>query len=1579
MNQNYHCIKKLSCFLFCLFSFLANSNAVTIAGGSEKITISDIAPTTKIEYLGRSTGWNVETICDGNCGTSQTINNLTPGDYKVKIQTFSPSYTYNQYDVVVSSGGGNPDLCAAQGGDTDGDGICDDVDNCRDISNADQRDTDGDGIGDACDDGGPDPCASQGGDSDGDGICDDVDNCRDISNADQRDTDGDGIGDACDDPPTGGGDFTVTGDQEKIIISNISPTTKIEYLGASTGWNVVVQCDGNCGTAQTINNLTPGEYTVKVQTFSPSYTYNQYKVEVTGGGGGPDPCAAQGGDTDGDGICDDVDNCPLVSNANQADADGDGIGDVCDGGGPDPCASQGGDTDGDGICDDVDNCPLVSNANQADTDGDGIGDACDDPPTGGEFAVIGGQEKIVISNIPPTAKIEYLGRATGWNIVVQCDGNCGTAQTINNLTPGDYKVKVQTFSPSYTYNQYDVVVTEGGGANPCATQGGDTDGDGICNDVDNCPLVSNADQADADSDGIGDVCDAPDPCASQGGDTDGDGICDDVDNCPLVSNADQTDTDGDGIGDVCDNSVVRAKNRTIDGTNNNLAHPDWGSFGRLYAREDGLPTEYGDGISSLGGTNRPTARKISNVLSNEKEDIHNRRHLSGTFYAWGQFIDHDFADASAPGGEAASIQLPDDEKVFQQPIPFTRTGAAPGTGTNGIPREQQNLNTSWIDASVVYGDTKENAEWLRTFTDGKLWVSSGNLLPYNTFSREKSGQIDPNAPRMDDDRDLNGNPKKTFAAGDHRAAENPGLTALQTLFVREHNRLCDKLKSEGYSDDEAIYQRARKIVGALIQHFTYTQWMEALGTELSPYSGYKPNVLPDLTNTFATASYRWHTMVENDQIFRDNECRGVGPVELPLKEIFFNIGVIEKNGIGTLLKGFSVHRAYETDLKVNDGLRNFLFGEGRGLDLISINLQRGRDHGLPNYNAVREYYTGSRATSFSDITPDGAVAGKMKALYGNVDNIDLWVGLYAEHHLSNHSVGKTIDAIFRTQFERLRDGDFYFYRNDPELADIRSEILSTTLADVTARNTVAGNFQENIFFRKSCSDKGDDLKHPKCDGTPIYDRWTFLGKIGDKRYYSWNEGNVTHKEGEEIASRIGGNMLRIADNADNDAIRALIPGGNTVWLDIARNIEDKWTFGGVFDLNDAFIPGAEATFFNWNSGEPNNAGGVENAAVMNADGKWNDIPGTDLRPLVAEVRCDDTPQTIFSLPVPIPASFSSDECYTISARHSGKVLEVASSATDNHAIIQQNDWTGGKNQIWRIKKESGDNEQEKTWSITNSNSHKVVQLHRGSLSEGASIHQNKWGDRDNQKWKITKNLDNFHSIKSKVSDKAFTIEGNSTAAGAELVQRTYNGSFNQQFLISLEDCPSNLQSLSSRVAQIYTMYAQQKGDKAVINFVSNIRDADYYMIKRLNKTTQEFEDLALVEDLSSDELETFTSFDENPTDGDNFYKVVAHLKDGRVKETEIQKVNFGILEDLILYPNPAADELNIILRNYKNAASTIYLHDMWGRTVQTIPVEAGNSNLTMDISAVNSGRYFIRVASKGKKDFAKAVVILNEE
>jgi uncharacterized repeat protein (TIGR01451 family) len=695
------------------------------------------------------------------------------------------------------------------------------------------------------------------------------------------------------------------------------------------------------------------------------------------------------------------------------------------------------------------------------------------------------------------------------------------------------------------------------------------------------------------------------------------------------------------------NSYTRDKNRSLDGSMNNLSNSNainYGKAGNAFTRE--LPAAYADGISALAGPNRPNPRALSNKLSQELEDDHNDREMAGLFYIWGQFIDHDMTGNSTNPNDPANISLPSNESIFSSPITFRRSNAHPGTGVN-TPREQTNRSTAWLDGSQVYGITSSHAAWLRTFSKGKMKTSKGDLLPFNTLTGEFDSPIDPSAPSMDDDQ---GGTKKTFVAGDRRVAEHPGLTSLHTLFVREHNRICDQLVGQGMSNDEEIYQRARKIIGALIQHITYTQWMEGMGIQLNNYTGYKPDVHPDILNSFSAAAYRWHTMVENDIILRDNECNGVGEVEFPLRDVFFNIGIIRKYDIGVILKGLSVHRQYETDLKVNGGLRNFLAGTF-GSDLVSINIQRGRDHGLPSYNDFREYYTGTRAYSFMDIAGVDSTAQKLASIYNSPNDVDLWVGLYAEKRLPGKSIGMTVNALISAQFSKLRDGDYYFYKNDPELSSLSSYFNSTNLDDIISRNSTAGNFQDNVFFRKFCSPEGDDLAKTPCSVVSEFEGWTYLGSSSSSKYYKWNGGDMNYDDANEQVQSLAAHLPQLSDGPEKDKLKTFISGSNA-WLDMVRvgtgSNSSSWRFSPVFNNDDILVQGSNVSYFNWASGEPNNWGGNESRVEIGSDGKWNDIAPSHLKMVIAEQECDQvTPACIAGNSAPALTSYIRyNECPT---------------------------------------------------------------------------------------------------------------------------------------------------------------------------------------------------------------------------------------------------------------------------------------------------------------------------------------------
>jgi len=509
---------------------------------------------------------------------------------------------------------------------------------------------------------------------------------------------------------------------------------------------------------------------------------------------------------------------------------------------------------------------------------------------------------------------------------------------------------------------------------------------------------------------------------------------------------------------------TRADNRTIDGTCNNLSNTTSCDFGATDINLERLfPAAYTDGLNTLAGANRPNPRTISNIVASQSGSIPSPRNLSSFVFTWGQFIDHDITLTPENDAEHADITVPPDEPMFISPIGFKRSITNPQTG-NTTPREQVNIITAWIDASNVYGSDQARANWLRTFQGGKLWTSAGELLPYNTTNKEASGSIDSNAPSM-----AGGNlgATVTFVAGDVRAAEQPGLTALHTLFVREHNRICDKLASTDMSDEQ-IYQLARKHVGGLLQHITFNEFLPALGVSLGNYAGYDPSINPNIFSEFSAAAYRiGHTMVTDDMLFVDNNGAAT---TVPLLACFFNPTVIANHGIDPVLRGLAQQAQEAVDPFVVDGLRNFLFpipgsATAFGLDLASLNIQRGRDHGLPDFMTVRNSMFCDVLISFSEINPDPVISARLTEAYdSNVYNLDLWVGLLSEKRLSNSSFGPTLHSIIKKQFGALRDGDYYYWENDPKLpSDIKNEIRITTLKNVILRNTDIQSLQADIF------------------------------------------------------------------------------------------------------------------------------------------------------------------------------------------------------------------------------------------------------------------------------------------------------------------------------------------------------------------------------------------------------------------------------------------------------------------------------------------------------------------------------------
>src|SRR5581483_211498 len=242
--------------------------------------------------------------------------------------------------------------------------------------------------------------------------------------------------------------------------------------------------------------------------------------------------------------------------------------------------------------------------------------------------------------------------------------------------------------------------------------------------------------------------------------------------------------------------------------------------------------------------------------------------------------DHDLDLTTTNSGQAFDIP-PGSATDPMGTEPFTRSTFDPATGTStGNPRQQVNAVTSFLDGSQIYGSDAARVDQLRTHVGGQLKTGPGNLLPLDNSTNFPTATL----PMANDAHLVPDN--QLFAAGDVRANENIELTAMQTLFVREHNRIASQLQAAhpGWTDDQ-LYQESRRLVTAELQMITYNQWLPALlgPNALPKYTGYKSSVNPGISNEFSTAMFRFaHSQLDNevDRLNNNGTETRAGDVEL---------------------------------------------------------------------------------------------------------------------------------------------------------------------------------------------------------------------------------------------------------------------------------------------------------------------------------------------------------------------------------------------------------------------------------------------------------------------------------------------------------------------------------------------------------------------------------------------------------------------------------------------------------------------------------------------------------------------------
>lgn len=452
--------------------------------------------------------------------------------------------------------------------------------------------------------------------------------------------------------------------------------------------------------------------------------------------------------------------------------------------------------------------------------------------------------------------------------------------------------------------------------------------------------------------------------------------------------------------------------RKFDGSNNHLQQSR-GSVGSVYQRV--LGTAYADGYDEPAGPDRPTARLISNQLFDQSDSLPNPWWHASYLWQRGQFLDHDIT--------LTHVQLPYEPFPIPVPtwdprfdprwqggvmIPLDRSAYEP---VNSV-RQQIDATSSFIDGSVVYGATKAHAWKLRTL-DG-----TGRLKTSTAANWEVIPPLDGQG---------------FFFAGDERINEQSGLIALHTLFIREHNYRAEKIKDLlPQLNGDQIYLLARDIVTAEIQAITYREYLPLIlgDSALSPYQWYNDSIDATISNVFAAAAFRFgHTQLP-DQLFRIASDGQEAPEgHLALHQAFFAPEHVIKHGVDTLLRGLNHQQAETIDTKLVSAIRNMLFGPpgAGGMDLAALNIQRGRDHGLPSLTQARAQLGLSPYSSFTQISSDLMLTKQLADTYWSIDQIDLRVGLLAEDEISGAVVGETLYTLLVDQFERLRDGDRFRY------------------------------------------------------------------------------------------------------------------------------------------------------------------------------------------------------------------------------------------------------------------------------------------------------------------------------------------------------------------------------------------------------------------------------------------------------------------------------------------------------------------------------------------------------------------------
>ncbi len=465
---------------------------------------------------------------------------------------------------------------------------------------------------------------------------------------------------------------------------------------------------------------------------------------------------------------------------------------------------------------------------------------------------------------------------------------------------------------------------------------------------------------------------------------------------------------------------------------------------------------------------------------------------------------------------------------------------------------------------------------------------------------------------------------------------------------------------------------------------------------------------------------------------------------------------------------------------------------------------------------------------------------------------------------------------------------------------------------------------------------------PTCGVDLKVQNYTYLGNFGGSDYYKWTGGsNPNYTSAVALCSPVGGRLPIIKSEDQNDFIQSKL-GSSNCWLGLSRN-------GTGWLASD----GTNATYFNWNSGEPNNYGGNENAVQMYSFGKWNDININATNACIVEVPC--------KVPAcPAPKTFSN---WTFIGSIDNKNYYKFTNTSFNDGYIN---YHIAQNLCYSI---GG-----KLPLIKNQAENDLIKTGLAGANGWLGIERTCYGG-NNWQYYADQSTPTFFNW--------YPGEPNNYGGNENSVQMYGEGRWNDCVSwgsnVCIAEIPcSVVREEEAHSAKVFVSGAAADGNRARVDFSTNRGfETDYFNVKKLNTTTGIFETLVIVKNTVSDNsLQAHSVYDNTPQEGDNYYQVEIALNNGTKTMSDINKVNFTRVRGLILFPNPASEYIEVNLKDYAGKDVTIYVYNALGITQLVREVQNVNGLIPehLDINNFASGQYLLRVQSKGVRDAVKTLI-----